>query len=251
LPSIILILIAFNLYKYFGKEFFPSVKKRSQYNLIILSSILFLEAIVLIFNYEESLIHTFYVHRKILEYGLLFYYFIRLSFLMRMIYSLYFNPFILFIGSFVIVILIGTFFLMLPSATLEPISFKDALFTATSAVCVTGLLSVDSATEFTLFGQSIMMGLIQLGGLGMLTFTSFFAYFFKSGSSLKEGLFMKNVLGDDRLSNVMQTTVKIVVFSLIVEAIGAIFIYDATKHLAIENRVFFAVFHAKIGRAHV
>src|SRR5699024_1139110 len=99
-------------------------------------------------------------------------------------------------------------------------------------------------TEFTLFGQSIMMGLIQLGGLGMLTFTSFFAYFFKSGSSLKEGLFMKNVLGDDRLSNVMQTTVKIVVFSLIVEAIGAIFSYDATKHLAIENRVFFAVFHA-------
>ncbi len=242
--GIVLILIVFNLYKYFGKSFYPSIKKRSQYNLIILSSILLIDIVVMTLNYEDSLLNSFYANRKVLEYGLLFYYFIRLSFLMRIIYRIYFNPFILFIGSFIIVILIGTFFLLLPSATIEPISFKDALFTATSAVCVTGLLSIDSATEFTLFGQSIMLALIQLGGLGMLTFTSFFAYFFKSGSSFKEGLFMKNVLGDERLGNAMQTTVRIVIFSLAVEAVGAVFIYDATRHLAIENRVFFSIFHA-------
>lgn len=244
LPTIVLILIAFNLYKYYGKEFYPSVRKRSQYNLIILGSLVVINLVVVIFNYQDSFLHTFYTYRNLLEYGLLFYYFIRISFLMRLIYRLYFNPFILFVGSFIIVILIGTFFLMLPSATIEPISFEDALFTATSAVCVTGLLSVDSATQFTLFGQTIMMVLIQLGGLGMLTFTSFFAYFFKSGSSFKESLFMKNVLGDDQLNNVMKTTFRIVIFTVCVEAVGTFFIYDATKHLEIEHHLFFSVFHA-------
>lgn len=244
LPSIVFILIFFNLYKFFGKHFYPEVKKRSQYNLIILSSMVLIELIVIFVKYESSFIATFYAYRGILEYGLLFYYFIRLSFLMRTIYSLYFNPFILFIGSFVLVILLGTFFLMLPSATVAPISFEDALFTATSAVCVTGLLSVDAATEFTLFGKTILMGLIQLGGLGMLTFTSFFAYFFKSGSSFKESLFMKNVLGDDRLNDVMQTTVRIVIFSVAVETVGAIFIYNSVRHLDLENPIFFAVFHS-------
>lgn len=244
LPSIVLILILFNLYKFFGRHFYPEVKKRSQYNLIILSSMVVIELFVILINYESSFTETFYAHRGILEYGLLFYYFIRMSFLMRTIYSLYFNPFILFIGSFVLVILLGTFFLMLPSATIEPIKFEDALFTATSAVCVTGLLSVDAATEFTLFGKTIMMGLIQLGGLGMLTFTSFFAYFFKSGSSFKESLFMKNILGDDRLNDIMQTTVRIVIFSVAVEAVGAVFIYNSVRDLDLENPIFFSVFHA-------
>lgn len=244
LPLIILFLILFNLFKYFGREFYPQARKRAQYNLIILSGIILIGLIVIFAGYEDSFVHSFYTHRNVLEYGLLFYYFIRISFLMRLIYSIYFNPFILFIGSFILVILLGTFFLMLPSATIEPIAFEDALFTATSAVCVTGLLSVDAATEFTFFGKLIMMGLIQLGGLGMLTFTSFFAYFFKSGSSFKESLFMKNVLGDDRLNDVMQTTVRIVVFSVAVEAIGAIFIYNSVSHLDLENPIFFSIFHS-------
>lgn len=244
LPSIMLILIAFNFYKYWKPNSYTSVKKRAQYNLIILLSLIIVDALFIWGNFHDSLVISFYDSRRILEYGLLAYYFIRLTFLMRSIYALYFNPFILFIGSFAIVILIGTFFLMLPSATYETLSFRDALFTSTTAVCVTGLLAVDTATEFTLFGQSIIMGLIQLGGLGMLTFTTFFAFFFKSGSSFKESLFMKNVLGDDELSGVMQTTVRIVVFSVLVEAVGAVFIYDATKHIELDNRFFFAIFHA-------
>lgn len=244
LTSIVVILIAFNLYKFLGSHFYPSVKKRSQYNLIILGAIILIDMVVVTIEYEGSFLTTFYEYRGILEYGLLLYYFIRLSFLMRLIYSLYFNPFILFVGSFLSVILIGTFFLLLPTATTAPISFEDALFTATSAVCVTGLLTVDTATEFTYFGQTIIMILIQLGGLGMLTFTTFFAYFFKSGSSFKEGLFMKNVLGEEKLSDVMQTTVRIVIFSLGVEAIGAIFIYNSIQHLNLDNPIFFSIFHA-------
>lgn len=84
-----------------------------------------------------------------------------------------------FILSFLSVVLVGSLLLMMPKATTQPISFIDALFTATSAVCVTGLIVVDTATRFTTFGQVIIIGLIQIGGLGILTFVTYFSYFFK------------------------------------------------------------------------
>lgn len=89
------------------------------------------------------------------------------------------NPAQLFILSFLVVILIGSFLLILPNATYDGISYLDALFTSTSAVCVTGLVVVDTGTHFTLFGQTIIMILIQVGGLGILTFASYFSYFLK------------------------------------------------------------------------
>jgi len=91
------------------------------------------------------------------------------------------NPAQLFIASFIAIILIGTFLLMLPNATYTEISYLDALFTSTSAVCVTGLIVVDTGSFFTQFGQTIILLLIQLGGLGILTFASYFSYFFKGG----------------------------------------------------------------------
>ncbi len=244
LPVIILGLILFNLYQYRKYRYEATIRKSALYNLIILLLIIVLGGVFMVIDYNGLLIDTFFTHRGAIEYGLLFYFFIRLTFLMRKVYQVYFNPAILFVGSFALVILAGAFLLMLPSATKYGINFTDALFTSTSAVCVTGLVVVDVGKEFTLFGQTIIMILFQIGGLGMLTFTSFFAYFFKSGSSFKESLFMKNVLGDDQLNNIMQTTVRIVVFSLIVEATGALFIYDSVKDLALKHHGFFAVFHA-------
>src|SRR5690606_14704427 len=157
----------------------------SRVSLFILLLLIVLEVIMILANYETSFIETFLNARYVIEYGLLFYFFIRLTFLLRIVYSLYYNPAILFVGSFAIIALIGTFLLLLPSATTRDISFTDALFTATSATVVTGLTVLDTATDFTPFGQTIIMVLFQLGGLGMLTFTSFFAYFFKSGASFK------------------------------------------------------------------
>lgn len=80
-----------------------------------------------------------------------------------------------FVGSFLLLIAIGTTgLLLLPGLyTGEPLSFLDALFTATSAVCVTGLIVVDTATYFTTWGQAFILLLIQLGGLGIITFTSY------------------------------------------------------------------------------
>ncbi len=243
LPVVLVLLIFLNIRKYWISRYEMSKRKNAGVSLIILIFLLLFELLLAYINYEGDVLQSLFDSRGLLEYGLLGYFLIRLTFLMRFVFSYYFNPAILFIGSYLIAIISGTFLLMLPSATMFPINFSDALFTATSAVCVNGLLVLEVGTDFTTFGQSIILGLIQLGGLGMLTFTSFFAYFFKSGGSFKEGLLMKDFLGGDQLNNIMQITMRIVVFSLIIEGVGALLIYDAIKDLPIENPEFFAIFH--------
>ena len=245
LPALLLALIAFNIYKYVVYKKERGISRSSGISLIILLLLVLLETVVVFTNFETSLLDSFFNNRYVLEYGLIFYFFIRLTFLLRIIYGLYYNPAILFVGSFAIIALGGTLLLMLPSATIEGITFTDALFTATSATTVTGLTVMDTGKDFTPFGQTILMMLFQLGGLGMLTFTSFFAYFFKSGSSFKESLYMKDILGHEKLNSVMRTVMQIVVFSVILEAIGAILIYQSVAaNPAVSNRGFFAIFHA-------
>ena len=75
--------------------------------------------------------------------------------------------------GFIFLILLGAWLLSLPYSTIKPVSFLDNLFTSTSAVCVTGLASVDFGSNYTLFGQIVVLFLIQMGGLGIMTFTSF------------------------------------------------------------------------------
>ena len=244
LPTILFGLIVFNIYRYIKYGYNIHAKNRIRASLIVLLLLIIIEAIFIFIDYNGSILDTFFENRGIIEFGLLFYYFLRLTFLMRALYNIYFNPAIFFAGSVAIVILTGAFLLMLPRATVSPISFSDSLFTSTSAVCVTGLLINDFATEFTLFGKIITLGLIQIGGLGMLTFTSFFAYFFKSGASIKESLYMKTVLRDDQLNSIMRTTVNIVIFSLIIEAIGAILIFYSVSKVDMKHHAFFAIFHS-------
>ncbi len=245
LPSLIFALVGFNLYKLLIYRRQHENDRDSKISLFILLLFILLEVIIVSINYETSVVETFLSTRYVIEYGLLFYFFFRLTFLLRKIYSIYFNPAILFVGSFAIIALAGTFLLQLPSATTHGISFTDALFTATSATAVTGLIVVDTAKDFTPMGQTIIMVLFQIGGLGMLTFTSFFAYFFKSGASFKESLYMRDILGHDKLSGVMRTVMQIVVFSLILEGIGAVLIYNSFPPSdSIKSSGFFAIFHA-------
>jgi hypothetical protein len=114
----------------------------------------------------------------------------------------YLNPAQLFVLSFVIIIIIGALLLMLPEATTGEIVFLDALFTSTSAVSVTGLASLDTSLEFTLFGQTIIALLIQVGGIGIMTFTSYFSYFFKGGSTYESQLMMRDVTNSDKIAEV-------------------------------------------------
>ncbi|WP_405247579.1 MULTISPECIES: TrkH family potassium uptake protein [unclassified Cellulophaga] len=246
LPTLVLALILFNLYKY---RLFKRQRKSNispKINLYYLSLLVIVEVVTIISDFEISLFDSFFNVRYVIEYGLLFYFFIRISFLVRKIYAIYFNPAILFVGSFAIIALGGTFLLMLPASTTHGISFINALFTATSATSVTGLIVVDTAKDFTPFGQTVIMVVFQLGGLGMLTFTSFFAYFFKTGSSFRESLYMKDIMGNnDELGGIMKRVMQVVAFSLLVEALGAVLIYTSLPDSdTIPNQGFFAVFHA-------
>lgn len=141
---------------------------------------------------------------------------------------------------------LGTFLLLLPNATYRGIHPLDALFTATSAVCVTGLTVVDTATEFTRFGQIIILILIQLGGLGMMTFAGLIAYSVAGGTSIKAQLAFRDLVNSGKMSQVMQFLSRVALVTLIFEALGGLLIYWSIEDLAFPSsleKFFFVVFH--------
>ena len=132
------------------------------------------------------------------------------------------------VASFCAVILFGTLLLMLPVATRDgQIALIDALFTATSATCVTGLIVYDTFTKFTLFGQAVILLLIQIGGLGLVTLTTFFNLAlrkkigFKSMKLASESISLDEAAGAKKLIYVVMRT------SLGFELIGAILLMGA------------------------
>lgn len=174
--------------------------------------------------------------------------FIREIFSLRLnISKTYLNPAQLFIFSFLSIIALGSFFLMLPNSCVEPLSFIDALFTSTSAVCVTGLIVVDTGTHFTFFGQVILLFLIQIGGLGIMTFASYFSYFFRGDTSYKNQLMLSDMTTSNKLGEVFITLKKIIITTIGIEIVGAILIFANLGNTGIEgffNQSFFAVFHS-------
>jgi trk system potassium uptake protein len=160
------------------------------------------------------------------------------------------KPAILFILSFIGIILIGTLTLMLPEMTHDEGSMPliEALFTAVSATCVTGLTVVDTAQYFTFKGQFVIMILIQIGGIGIVSFASFFALFLKSGVGIKHQTVLQDFLSEDSLLNTRQLLRQIVVYTIIIELIGAWMIFmlwDPTiQFKSLGEKLFYSVFHA-------
>jgi Trk-type K+ transport system membrane component len=157
------------------------------------------------------------------------------------------NPAQLFILSFLVIILIGSFLLVLPNATHSHISYLDALFTSTSAVCVTGLVVVDTGTHFTLFGQTLIMILIQIGGLGILTFASYFSYFFKGVTTYENQLVLSDMTSSKKLGEVFSTLKYIILITFGIELFAGALIYfslDTAMFKAPMDRLFFASFHS-------
>ncbi len=148
--------------------------------------------------------------------------------------------------SFLATIMIGGALLMLPRATHGAgLSSLDAFFTAASAVCVTGLTVVDTASTFTFTGHLILLGLIQIGGLGIMTLTTFFAFMSGGGGSLKQFSTMKELLAEESLGRIRSVVLQIGGVTLLVEAAGACILYlsqDATHPGA--TGIFPSVFHA-------
>lgn len=237
-------LLIFNAIKFFVYKV-KNGKNVAFVNMIIIAGLLFASLIISIVHFNHDYHVILQKIKPILEGGLILYFLLRLLVLVRFIYDVYFNPAIVFVGSFIILALAGGFLLMLPSATNHGITFTNALFTATSSVCVTGLAVVDTSADFTIIGQSIILVLIQLGGIGILTFTSFFAFFFRGSSSFKEGLNTKDFLAHEGLKDVFRVALNVVVFTLGIELIGAVFIYfSISNNQTIENPFFFSIFHS-------
>ncbi|ACF15070.1 H(+)-transporting two-sector ATPase [Chloroherpeton thalassium ATCC 35110] len=158
------------------------------------------------------------------------------------------QPTMLILVSFAILILIGALLLLLPRATVsQPLSFVDALFMSTSAVCVTGLIVVDTATYFTTLGHTILLVLMQIGGLGIMTLTTFFAYILGSDAKLKEYSAMKDLLGEENLGKIRQTVIQIALTTFVIEFLGAISLYGFLPPHSFDShkeKLFFSIFHA-------
>jgi trk system potassium uptake protein TrkH len=155
-------------------------------------------------------------------------------------------PKVLVLG-FALIILLGTTLLTLPAATVDGqgLPWLDALFTSTSATCVTGLVVVDTGTTFTLFGQLVILSLIQVGGLGFMTFATLFALIMKKRISLRERLLLQESLNQLSIEGVVRLAKMIIIFTAIAEAVGGVllairFAYD----FPLGKAVYFGFFHA-------
>ncbi|MBM4130642.1 hypothetical protein FJ250_06385, partial [bacterium] len=133
------------------------------------------------------------------------------------------RPALVFAGAFLLVILVGGALLSLPRATPpgQPIGFLDAVFTATSALCVTGLAVRDTGSGFTLFGQTVIMVLIQLGGLGIMSLTAALSLLLGRGIGVRENSLLREVFQTPMLQEVGRMIRVIALITLGCEAVGA------------------------------
>jgi len=156
-------------------------------------------------------------------------------------------PRILTLG-FLTIILLGTGLLMLPFSHVSERSpgFIDALFTATSATCVTGLVVVDTGTYWTTAGQWIILALIQIGGLGFMTMATLFALVLKRKISLKERLILQESFNQSNMEGIIRLVRKVLLYALAIEGAGAAlfsarFMFDMPAGEALFKGVFHAV----------
>ncbi|MFC4766938.1 TrkH family potassium uptake protein [Effusibacillus consociatus] len=149
--------------------------------------------------------------------------------------------------GFAALILIGAVLLSLPIASKsgEGLNFIDALFTATSAVCVTGLVVVDTLTQFNLFGQLVILSLIQIGGLGFMTVATFIIIFTGRRIGLKERLVIQEALNVNSMEGVIRLARNIVLITLGIELFfAAILAFRFALVMPIDRAIYYGIFHA-------
>lgn len=228
-------------------------KTRPKLNSLAFDIILFCFLSILILQYFQlHFLQSFslFKHRYWLYIAIILVFIRELSALKMNFKKAVFNPAQLFLISFLTLIVTGSMLLMLPNATHSGITLIDAMFTSTSAVCVTGLIVVDTGSFFTQFGQIIILMLIQAGGIGIMTFTSYFSYFFKGVSSYENQLVLGQITNTEKISEVFTVLKKIILITFLIEGLGALFIFqsiDSTVIPYLNKRIFFSVFHSISG----
>ena len=192
-----------------------------------------------------------FYHQRIIVFHLLYFviFFIEIVKSLAFVKRFQLSPPVLMMLSFFVLIAIGTGLLMMPKMTTHGIAFIDALFTATSASCVTGLTVLNTANDFTTSGQIVLMVLMQLGGMSILSFATFFISFLShSVTGLRYQYMVKDMLSTDKLSDSFSFLREIVMTIFIVEAIGVVMLYmywETTGIFESDGETFyFALFHA-------
>jgi trk system potassium uptake protein TrkH len=152
---------------------------------------------------------------------------------------------VIFLG-YIIISFLGGLILYLPISHNGDLSFIDALFTSTSALCVTGLIVVDTPTKYTLFGKTVISLIILVGGLGYMTLTAFILYAMKTKGSLYARKLVVETLGTGKLGGVLSFASNIVLYSLIIQTLAILplflsFIRESNNFDALFNSIFHSI----------
>lgn len=165
---------------------------------------------------------------------------------LRLSYSK-FTLYQLIIASFVFVITLGSLLLYLPLSTVKGnMHFIDALFTATSAVCVTGLTVIDISKELTLFGRIVLITLIQIGGLGIMSISAIVLLFSVSKGSVRDRIRTLEMFNTQN-KDIIQSTIKVIFLAtFLIELAGAISLFTVIKNDAggVGEKIFSSLFHS-------
>jgi len=151
--------------------------------------------------------------------------------------------------SFFILIAIGALLLLLPCMTTKGITFVDALFTSTSASCVTGLTVLGTGSDFTFWGQIVILSLMQIGGISILAFSTFFAAFFAaSRMGIKQQHLLKDFFSTSTITDSISMLREIIIATILVEIVGVISLYlywnSTGLFTSSSENIFYSVFHA-------
>lgn len=157
------------------------------------------------------------------------------------------SPMKLILGGYCLIILIGTLLLTLPAAARDggwtPLS--DCFFTATSATCVTGLIRYDTYTHWSLFGQLVIISMIQIGGVGFMTVAIMIMVAAKRKISLSQRALMQSSVSAPQLGGIVRMTKFIAAGTLLVEAIGAILLsFSFVPRFGLKKGIYFSIFHS-------
>ena len=149
-------------------------------------------------------------------------------------------------AGFLFIILIGAILLSLPIATKDFVwtPFIDSLFTSTSAVCVTGLVTVNTAKHWSTFGHLVIITLIQIGGLGFMTATTLVAMILGKKITLKSRLIIREQMNTDYLSGMVKLIRYVLLSTFIIEGIGAILLsFQFIPKFGIKG-IWYSIFHS-------
>ncbi len=147
--------------------------------------------------------------------------------------------------GFLSVIFLGGVLLYLPVSNTQPIAFIDALFTSVTAVCVTGLVTITPASQFTLFGKVVLLLLIQIGGLGVIACAACFFFLLRRRIALRERVVLQEAYGAQHMGGIVRLVRKIIIGTLAVEGAGVVlYAFQFIPEYGAARGIWYSIFHS-------